>query len=543
MESLSSIKNDSWLSWFSRGLILLGLFFLIARLGELQIIKGGYFRNLAEGNRIRRVPISAPRGKIFARGGEVLAGNQEIKRKIEFNPDYGYQKTDDIDSARQDELVTEWMRTYSLGDKFAHVSGYLGEVSENELGKIDPLCPERGPKVSRVLVGRSGLEEEYDCILSGVDGEELIEVDTSGRRIRTLGKREPIPGEDIKTTIDFNLQEEVAKLMAGKTGAIIVSDPKGEVLALYSAPSYDPKIFVTKDSQNKINQVLNDNNLPMFNRVIGGIYHPGSVFKPIVAIAGLEEGVIDENYQFDDPGLIQVNEFSYSNWYFTQYGKTEGRIGIVKAIGRSTDTFFYKLGEKLGVDRIVDWAKRFGLNEKTGIDLPGEVEGLVPDPIWKQKTKGERWFLGNTYHMSIGQGDLALTPIAINTEVATIAFDGRKCTPVIVGDTKCIDLEISEKTLNIIKQGMEAACSTGGTGYTFFDFEPKVACKTGTAETNEEGITHAWFSVFGPYDSAGIVATVLVEKGGEGSSVAGPIARDIFNYWFKKYDNPSTQHE
>jgi penicillin-binding protein 2 len=543
MEKLSDLKTQSWLGWFLRGVLILGFVIIIGRLIELQIIKGDYYRGLAEGNRIRRVPITAPRGTILARGGEVLVGNKEVKKRVIFDPGSGYKKIEDISDAIEEEIITEWERNYKLGAAAAHISGYVGEVNENELGTIDPQCPQKGPRKAGQLVGRSGLEEQYECILSGIDGEELVEVDSTGKKIRVLGKKDPVPGENIQTTIHYALQEKVAEIVVNnedmpseKQGAVIITDPKGEVLALYSSPSYDPNIFVGGEEQKRIEEVLTDSDLPLFNRVIGGSFAPGSVYKPIVAIAALEEEKIDKEYIYEDKGQIIIEslygKFSYSNWYFTQYGKTEGEIDLVRAIARSTDTFFYKIGELVGIEKLVDWSHELGLGEKSGIDLPGEIAGLVPSPAWKEKVKGERWFLGNTYHVAIGQGDLSLTPISVNTFISTMASNGLLCEPKIAGDEKCKDLDIKIDNLEFVKEGMIEACSEGGTGFTFFDFSPQVACKTGTAETNEEDVTHAWFTVFAPSDFPEIVATVLVEKGGEGSRIAGPIAREIFDYWF-----------
>ncbi|MFV1917527.1 MAG: penicillin-binding transpeptidase domain-containing protein [Patescibacteria group bacterium] len=320
----------------------------------------------------------------------------------------------------------------------------------------------------------------------------------------------------------------------------------------------------------EIAKLLGDPSQPLFNRVTGGAFFPGSVYKPVVAVAALEEGDVDGNYVFDDPGILTIEtvygKFTYANWYFTQYGGKEGQIGLVTAIKRSTDTFFYKLGELVGVDKLVEWSSLFGLDEPTGVDLTGEIAGLVPSPEWKLEVRGERWFLGNTYHLSIGQGDIALTPIGVNTAIAAIGANGKLCTPHIialqgsdnfplvrrkpsprvlrlpesetgsVASFQCNDIGISKQSIDLVKEGMRQACRPGGTGFTFFDFEEKVgtqvACKTGTAETGDGKTTHAWFVAFAPVDFPEIVATVLVEKGGEGSSVAGPIAREIFDYWF-----------
>jgi len=524
MERLSSATTESWLPWFWRGVLILLSLVLIGRLFELQIIKGNYYKGLAEGNRIRRVPIVAPRGKILARGGEILVGNKEVIEKIIFDPIEGYTKTTDTRGAKPEQLITEHHRDYKLGQAFAHAGGYLGEVSPDEVGKIDPRCPERGPWKIGQLVGRSGLEREYNCTLSGTDGEELVEVDAFGKEVRILGKKDPIPGNDLKTSISFSLQEKVAKAL-DKKGAVVATDGKGEVLAYFSFPSYDPT---------KVGAYLNDPNLPLFDRVVGGLFHPGSVFKPIVAMGALEERKIDKNYIFSDPGVIRVGTFSYSNWYFNQYGKTEGEIGLVRAIARSTDTFFYTIGAMIGPDKIAQWANKFGMGQPTGIDIPGEVADLIPTPEWKLKATKQQWFLGNTYHYAIGQGDVAVKPLSVNVETSVLSQDGTICLPRIAEKPVCKSLNIDKKKLDLVREGMIEACTTGGTGYTFFDFKPQVACKTGTAETAVDGEPHAWFTVYAPADFPTIVLTVMVERGGEGSKVAGPIATEIMKFWFSE---------
>ena len=497
--------------------MIVGALFLFGRLAELQIIKGNYFRTLAEENRIRNIPIVAARGEILARTGEVIVGNHTIK--------------DDNEGG----VINGWARDYLFGQVLGHITGYLGEASEGEVGKVDAKCPEKGPRRIGSWVGRSGLEEEYNCVLRGWDGEELIEVDSQGRKIRSLGQKDPKPGENIQTTIDIGLQKKVAEIFKGVTGAVVATDANGQILALYSSPSFDPNVFVKGDKQSlkKRGGLLLDKSLPLFNRAIGGTYHPGSIFKIITATAGLEEGRIDRDYTYEDTGSIRVNEFTYANWYFTQYGGTEGKIGLERAIARSTDTFFYKLGEIVGPGALADWARKFGLDGKTKIDLPGEVANLVPSPEWKERVKGEPWFLGNTYHMAIGQGDLALSPIAVHSIVLAVAANGKVCRPhfVLSEEADCQDIGIKRETLEEIKKGMVGVCSAGGTAYPFFDFEPQAACKTGTAETSEKDKTHAWFTVMAPADFPEIVLTVLVEKGGEGSSVAAPLAREILDYW------------
>jgi len=287
METFSSSKKQSWLSWFFRGILVIGLLVILTRLFELQVIKGKYFRNLAEGNRIRRISISAPRGRILARGGEVLAGNIPVKKGLVYDDFEGYKKTDNLEGLSGEEIVTDFIREYEIGELSGHLTGYLGEVNETEVGKINPHCSFKGVYFSGQLVGRSGLEEQYECTLSGIDGEELIEVDSSGKKIRTLGTRKPIAGEDVKTSIHMGLQKKLAESFKNKKGAGIVTDTKGEVLAFFSSPSFDPNVFI-RGENNKIIKLLEDDDSPFFDRVIGGAFHPGSVFKPVVSIGALE---------------------------------------------------------------------------------------------------------------------------------------------------------------------------------------------------------------------------------------------------------------
>jgi len=521
---------QSWLSWFLRGVLILLFLILLGKLFEVQIIKGSYYRGLSEENRIRHIPIPAPRGRVLARNGEALADNVAIKKAVKFTPGIPVTLSEDLTNASSDEIVTDYERVYPLGEEFAHASGYLSVISDSEVGTVDPNCPQKGVRTSGMLVGITGLEQEYECTLLGVPGEELVEVNTAGKKIRILGIKNPIPGTDIKTSIDYGLQKEMAADM-DKKGAAIVTDPTGAILAFYSSPSFDPQ---------NISAVLTSPDLPLFNRVTSGTFHPGSVFKPLVAIAALEEGAIDKNFLFNDPGIITVNGFSYTNWYFTEYGRLEGQINLVRALARSTDTFFYKIGEMVGPVNIAKWADLFGLDKPTGVDIPGETKGLIPTPDWKQKTVKEAWFLGNTYNMSIGQGDVSVTPIELNTYIAAIANNGKLCQPqfILSGSPICHQINIAQKNLDLVKEGMQGACALGGTAYTFFDFGAKhdgltVACKTGTAEVGADGTPNAWFTFFSPIEKPQIVTTMVFEKGGEGSQVAGPVARKIADYYFQ----------
>ncbi len=362
--------------------------------------------------------------------------------------------------------------------------------------------------------------------------------------MREIEKFESVPGEDLHLSIDAKLSQVAYEALRGLKGAVVATEAKtGKVLVLVSSPSFDPNLFVRVNARDssQVEQLLSDSDLPFFNRAMGGVYPPGSTFKIVSAVAGVEEGKIDETTEIEDPGVLQVGEYSYANWYFTRYGKTEGVIGLVRAIQRSTDTFFYKVGELVGANRLADWAKAFGLGRETGVDIQGEVKGLVPTPDWKEKVKGERWFLGNTYHLAIGQADLLTTPLQVNMMTSVIANEGELCQPMVKdGEEKeeCQDLRLEEKTLELVTEGLKGACSPGGTAGIFFNFSPQVACKTGTAEYGPRDAvghreTHAWLTAFAPVDNPEIVVTALVEGGGEGSEVAAPIVKKVMEAWFK----------
>jgi penicillin-binding protein 2 len=256
----------------------------------------------------------------------------------------------------------------------------------------------------------------------------------------------------------------------------------------------------------------------------------------VTAYAGLESGKIKRDTLIEDTGEIKIDQYRYGNWYFDQYGRTEGQINIERALARSNDIFFYKVGELVGVDELVKWSRKFGLGEPTGIELPGEVSGLVPDRLWKERMTGERWFLGNTYHMSIGQGDLTATPLQIARMTAG-AVSGRLCQVSIIKDSepKCESLGLKTENTEIVKEGMRQVCASGGTAFPFFDFAPPVLCKTGTAQhagqKAESDLPHAWITVAYPAENPEMVLTVMLEAAGEGSYEAGPVARQILEKW------------
>ncbi len=397
--------------------------------------------------------------------------------------------------------------------------GYVGPISKDE------LLSQPDAKITD-LVGRTGLERAFDRILAGTAGSIEVEVTAVGKTTRMLQETPMIPGEVVQTTMDPFLVEVAQKALSEVTGAIVVQDVQtGAILALVSSPTYDPNVFtqftksLTEQSQRRkqIQEILGDPRKVLFNRAIAGEYPPGSVFKIVTAVAGLESEKITKDTIVTDDGTLKVGDYSYANWYFTQYGRTEGAISLERAIARSNDIFFYKVAEFIGPHTLATWSRNLGLGSQTGIELNGEATGLVPDPEWKERTLGEQWYLGNTYHFGIGQGDVLVTPLQISQLFQTIANSGVRCQPHLTDQKQnsCFSLGIKEENLSPILKGMIEACSTGGTAFPFFahneQFESQedpneaiakgaAACKTGTAEfgsADERGFrkTHGWFSV------------------------------------------------
>ena len=489
------------------------LLFAIAfsRVFFLTVFMGGHFRGLALGKMIRLEQIEAKRGVINDRNGKLLAINIENNGKL--------------------------VRYYPAGEVTAGVVGYTGKSLNNE-GNPD------------FLVGREGLESEYQSILAGSAGETLVEETALGTRRTEMVRIKPIDGENLITNLDLSIQQAAfsalknALVSDGKSGAVVVTTVEGKVLALVSVPSYDANLFVTGGKRSDfggefsdVSDILtNTEKMPLFNRAVSGDFAPGSVFKLVPALAALEEDKLSRDTLIDDSGEIVIGNYSFGNWLLDKYGQTEGQINVVKAIARSNDIFFYKIGEALGVDKLVKWSQKLGMGEKTGVDLPGESAGFMPSPYWREKTFGERWFLGNTYHLSIGQGDLMATPLQINRMTASVV-SGLACPPRLVGTAECTDLKINEKNRKIILEGMMAACSTGGTAYPLYSYSGKLYCKTGTAQKGgEETQPNAWLSMIVPVGSDikdWVVVTVLVEEGGEGSAVAAPIAKELVPLFLK----------
>ncbi len=560
-----------------RGMLLLIILggatgLLLVKLFSLQIIHGSDYRSLSDSNRIRTQTIHAPRGVIFDRTGIPLVFNMPGFREVTKEKKTVHLTKEEALAriAKGDQTVeVDSLRQYPYKEATSHILGYIGQISEEEL-KSDTFTDYGGND----WIGKSGIERQYEKLLRGKDGKQLLEVDALGHKVRSLGQTDPIPGEDITLTLDAKLQEasyQAAKAI--KKGAVIVAKPDGEILAMVSKPSFDTNLF-TLDQTYKpasdaayrsLQSVLQDTqSQPLLDRAIAGTYPPGSTFKLVTAVSGLENRVIDENFHITDTGVLKVGEFSFANWYYTEYGRTEsGDINISRAIARSNDIFFYKLAEKIGVDTLSETANKFGLGKQLGIDLGGEAAGVVPNKAWKQAVMKESWYLGDTYHYGIGQGYLLTTPLQVNAWTQVIANGGTLYQPRLLkaesAKRKAQNL-LRDKTRELIRQGMIASCSKGGVAWPLFDFTVKnkelkidgknilqsasksaefrtitIACKTGTAQHGgEDTLPHAWITLFAPAYDPEIVVTVLSESSGEGSNEAAPVAKKVLEAYFSK---------
>lgn len=543
---------------------------LIFKLFYLQIIKGDDYRVLSDSNRIRTQVIRAPRGVIFDRNGIPLVQNSPGFRQT-------INKKSTILSRDQAlpllangiNLEVDSKRSYLYKDSMSHVLGYIGQISKEEIKQL-----EFDDYQATDWIGKTGIERQYEHILRGVDGKQLYEVDAREQKVRSLGQTDPIPGQDIALTIDSKLQKAVYVAAQDiKKGAVIVSSPRGEILAMVSKPSFDPNLFTldktyktaTDAAHKNVSDILLDTqNQPLLNRATSGTYPPGSTFKIVTAAAGLQDKIIDENYRVQDIGVIKIGEFSFANWYYTGYGRTEpGDLNVVRGLARSNDIFFYKLAEKIGLDKLSEMAEKFGLGSKLDIDLPGEEAAVVPTEKWKKDHIGESWYLGDTYHYGIGQGYLLTTPLQVNSWTQVVANGGNLYEPHLLkteNDKLKKQNILNEKTISLIKQGMIESCSTGGVAWPLFDFKVKnvklkvdgknflqvasasadmrkvvIACKTGTAQHGgEDTKPHAWITLFAPAYNPEIVVTVLKEESGEGSNEAAPIAKKILESYFSK---------
>lgn len=512
--------------WFIGGTVVsFGL--MLTRLTHLQAIEGETFVNLVDANRFYTIVMPKERGGITDRYGQPLVFNQPLYYKQK-KPDQLYSDQVMIDRSEALQLMTqpgnqvtmEMTRTYPLGAAGSQILGYTGPVTADDMAEDSSLR-------TTDSVGKSGLEKKYNSVLQGTSAKEMYEINALGKKTRLVSKTPGKTGETVATTLDPFLTAVAFKALGEQTGAVVITNAEtGGILALTSSPSYDPNVMSAreadpakeKERKQKVAELFNHPKQLFFDRAVGGAYPPGSVFKLITALAGMETGAIDTSTVVEDQGVLKVGEYSYNNWYYSQYGRVEGGISVERALARSNDIFFYKTAEWIGPDKLAGFANTFGLGKKTGIELSGESAGFVPTTGWKEAQQGEKWYLGNTYHFGIGQGDLLVTPVQVAQFTQAIANHGTICQPTVLqaSERQCKGLGFGDDHLQTVVSGMVDACSPGGTAFPFFEWnrthlvadakgypaleQGVVGCKTGTAEFgatmgNGKKKTHGWFTM------------------------------------------------
>lgn len=593
--------------------IIFAFFIIIARLWYLQVMAGSHYGDLSRNNSIRLVKSIAPRGLIFDRNGERLAENRpgfdlviipndvkdremtiraltklvdveraEIEERLNkarlLPPFVGIKIKDDIS---WEEMVRVELkkfklpgvvlrvgpkRTYTSKDATAHLVGYLGEIDERELTSLNKEAAI--PYKSGDMVGKYGIEHSFEKYLRGTDGGRHIEVDVLGREIRALQLYQPEPGNNLHTTIDLPAQMAAWEAMAGRAGAVCAMDPNtGEILVLLSTPSFNPNALTIGISKKEWREILKNPLDVLTNRAIQGQYPPASTFKIITAAAALEENIVKPTEEiFSGPSFF-FRDREYRDWKEAGHGE----INIHRAIVESSDTFFYQVGLSLGIKNISDYAKWFGLGEKTGIALKDEKSGLVPTSDWKRKNYGVPWYKGETLSVSVGQGFMLATPLQMASAFSAIANNGTLYKPQLIKKITTHDgevteefvpekkgmLPVSKETLELLRNALKGVVwEDGGTARSLMLRDIVIAGKTGTAqvvtltervkdieETPYKFRDHGWFVGFAPYDDPQIVVAVLVEHGGFGSRSAAPVAKEVIKAYLdnKKIKGKTTK--
>ncbi|HEX8974479.1 MAG TPA: penicillin-binding protein 2 [Patescibacteria group bacterium] len=590
--------NKSWfdfLWWFIVAVIAL----LGSRVFFLSVIKGAYYQDIANGNSIRSIVIKAPRGRIFDRSGIPLVNNipsidavivpsqipkdstaakqvaakaasilgmdeADVWAKIESNISNTPGSVLLKNNINQDESLTlleknenlpgisiekTAIRNYVDGQIYSHILGYEGKITPDELNQNK----DKG-YVLTDYIGKQGIEKSYEQTLRGTNGADQVEVDSMGNTKREIGIINPKPGNDLLLSIDAGLQRKLYDSLIGilqktqtRSAAAVAIDPRnGQVLALVNIPSYDNNLFAQKISADDYNKLIQDPNKPLFNRAVSGEYPPGSTIKPAIAAAALSEGVITPSTIIDGlGGTLHLGSYSFGDW------TTHGPSDVRTAIAQSNDIFFYTIGggygsiQGLGMSRMKKWDNLFGLGSPTGIDIPGEASGLIPDEQWKQNKIGEKWSVGNSYHAAIGQGYVTVTPLQLANYIASVANGGTLFRPHLISQIKNSDGSvtnvqpeiirnnfISSDVIQVVREGMRQTV-VGGTAQPLKTLPVDVAGKTGTAQFGVGASqTHGWFVSFAPYDNPVIAMAVLVEGGGEGFTNAVPVTKETYQWYF-----------
>jgi len=552
-----------------RNVIIAGFIIIILASARLQIIEGKKYFRLSEKNRIRQTVIPAPRGKIFDRNGIEIANTRpgfyvsvipsivdkttltelthilgikektvREKFKSEKNPfmpvkiahDISYSQLsiieENMDRFKGVEVAVEPLRNYPYGELFCHVLGYVGEITNQEIKKYESYS-------INDYIGRMGIEEYYENTLKGINGVEYIEVDARGREIGKLTEKRPVPfisGKDLHTTLDCALTESVAVYLADyKKAACVCLDPRnGEVLVLYSKPGFDPNLFV-HGLQEEEWEILNTTpDAPMYNRAIMSCYPAGSTFKPFIALAALDSKMITPDKSFSPCwGKYRLGRRIFKCW------KIHGKLDLYGAIIKSCDIYFYQLGAFIGIDTIASRAKEAGFGRKTGIDIPNEKNGCLPDRTWFEKHYGKNWTEGHLFNLSIGQGDLLVTPLQLACAFTLFANNGEIPTPHINKELKpqYHKTSFSKKTLEVVKEAL-AGVVLSGTGQLARIKDCEFCGKTGTIQ-NPHGEDHTLFIGYAPKEQPEILVCILIENAGHGGSVAAPIAGKIIKAFLK----------
>lgn len=565
------------------------LLILIARLWYIQVFMEERYKAAAQENRIKLIRVRAVRGVIYDKTGSALAFNlpsyglsfvpalvkgsypsiedflKELSLELKFPYDElcknykrrfysNYWPVLIVDNMPLVQVidVREWLmskdflnleidtrRFYPWGELFSHVIGYTAEISERELR----LYGNRGYRGGD-HIGKMGLESVYEEYLKGVDGYREIEVDALGKEVSLIREVLPENGFNLMLNIDRHLQKVAYDALGDNKGCVIVMDPKdGSVLALVSKPSFDPNHFVWGVDSTEWKELLDHPDRPMFNRAIQAELPPGSLFKVIVALASLSEGVTSPQRRVLCTGSLRVGDRDFNCWKEGGHGVVE----IYQAIAHSCNIYFYTIGRELGVEKIVSYTNKCGFGRETGIDLLSEARGFIPTPDWKRKRFKEPWYPGDTINLSIGQSFLLVTPIQVLSFVSAIANGGTLYKPKIVGalvdDSGNVierfspepygELPFSKQVMEQVKRGMRLAVSEG-TAKALSDGLIRAAGKTGSAQ-NPRGKEHAWFMGFAPYDDPKVAIVVLVEEGGTGGTAAVPVARKVLEFFFGRY--------
>ena len=579
--------------------IMLLVSVLIARLYYLQIIQYDYHSTLSENNRVHVQPIPPTRGLIFDRNGVIVADNrpsfslsmtreragnwQEVldtivevleltdddralfekrmrqgRRPFEPVPILFELNEEQIARVAVNqfrlpgvEVVAQLVRHYPQGAHFAHSVGYVGRINEKELKTLDPVNYS-----GTHHIGKTGIERFYEDALHGQVGYEEVETNARGRVLRVLKRTDPKPGKDIVLSLDIKLQEAAEAALGGRRGAIVALDPRtGEVLAMVSQPSFDPNLFVTGISFKAYAELRDSIDRPLFNRVLRGLYPPGSTIKPAVAIAGLDSGVVNASSRVFDPGYYQLPNYDhkYRNW--NRSG--DGWVDLDTAIMRSNDTYFYDLAHKMGIDRLSSYMNKFGIGQRVSLDMFEESAGLMPSREWKRATRRQAWFPGETLILGIGQGYMQATPLQLAQATALIANKGVWNRPHLaktiegqqpVDENPMEDIVLRDKSdWAKVTHGMEQVMhgARGTARKAAVGAQYRIAGKSGTAQVvaikqgekydrnklQERHRDHALFVAFAPAEAPKIVVSVMVENGESGSGVAAPVVRQIMDAW------------